>query len=139
MRDTYFTAFLCLAVAGCSDADADKLRKVGDKTYDRAAVVVQQTWDELGRTLLDQQQQPAEPDLLNKVQLRIKWERDLEGLPIVASVAGDVVTLTGTVKTKDQKELAFNLVKATVGVTKVTDDLVIAEKEKDAVPPLQQP
>lgn len=139
MRDTYFTAFLCLAVAGCSDADADKLRKVGDKTYDRAAVVVQQTWDELGRTLLDQQPPPAEPDLLNKVQLRIKWERDLEGLPIVASVAGDVVTLTGTVKTKDQKELAVNLVKATVGVNKVTDDLVIAEKEKDAVPPLQQP
>ena len=130
MRDTYFTAFLCLAVAGCSDADANKLRKVGDKTYDRAAVVVQQTWDELGRTLLDQQPTPAEPDLLNKVQLRIKWERDLEGLPIVANVAGDVVTLTGTVKTKEQKELAVNLVKATVGVAKVTDELVVGEKEQ---------
>ena len=60
MRDTCFTAFLCLAVAGCSDADADKLRKVGDRTYDRASVIVQQTWDELGRTLLDQQPTPAE-------------------------------------------------------------------------------
>ena len=130
MRDTYFTAFLCLAAAGCSDADADKLRKVGDKTYDRAAVVVQQTWDELGRTLLDQQPTPPQPDLLNKVQLRIKWERDLEALPIAVSVAGDVVTLTGTVKTKDQKELAVNLVKATVGVAKVTDELVIGEKEQ---------
>lgn len=130
MRDTYFTAFLCLAVAGCSDADADKLRKVGDKTYDRAAIVVQQTWDELGRTLLDQQPTPPLPDLLNKVQLRIKWERDLEALPIAVSVAGDVVTLTGTVKTKDQKELAVNLVKATVGVAKVTDELVIGEKEQ---------
>jgi len=130
MRNTYFTAFLCLAVAGCSDADADKLRKVGDKTYDRAAVVVQQTWDELGRTLLDQQPTPAEPDLLNKVQFRIKWERDLEGLPIVASIAGDVVTLSGIVKTKEQKVLAVKLVEATVGVGKVNDELVAGEKEQ---------
>ncbi len=137
MRDTYFTAFLCLAVAGCSDADADKLRKVGDKTYDRAAIVVQQTWDELGRTLLDQQPTPPLPDLLNKVQLRIKWERDLEGLPIVATVAGDLVTLSGVVKTKEQKVLAVKLVEATVGVGKVNDELVIGEKE--VAPPILQP
>jgi len=128
MRDTYFTAFLCLAVAGCSDADADKLRKVGDKTFDRAAVVVQQTWDELGRTLLDQQPTPAEPDLLSKVQSRLKWERDLEGLPIVATVTGDVVTLTGTVKTKEHKEMATKLVETTVGVSKVVDEVVVMEK-----------
>jgi BON domain len=136
MRDTYFTAFLCLAVAGCSDADADKLRKVGDKTYDRAAIVVQQTWDELGRTLLDQQPPPAEPDLLNKVQLRIKWERDLEGLPIVASAAEDVITLSGIIKTKEQKVLAVKLAEATVGVGKVNDELVIGEKDG---PPVLQP
>ena len=137
MRDTCFTAFLCLAVAGCSDADADKLRMVGDKTYDRAAVIVQQTWDELGRTLLDQQPAPKEPDLLTKVQSRLKWERDLEGLPIVASVVGDVVTLSGTVKTKEQKAQAVKLVEATVGVGKVTDELTLGEK--DSAPPIQQP
>lgn len=137
MRDTYFTAFLCLAVAGCSDADADKLRKVGDKTYDRAAVVVQQAWDELGRTLLDQQPSSAEPDLLNKVQLRIKWERDLVGLPIVASVAGDVITLAGIVKTKEQKVLTVKLVEATAGVGKVNDELIVGEKE--TAPPVLQP
>ena len=137
MRDTCFTAFLCLAVAGCSDADADKLRMVGDRTYDRAANIVQQTWDELGRTLLDQQPAPTEPDLLSKIQLRIKWERDLEGLPIVATVAGDVVTLTGIVKTKEQKAQAVKLVEATVGVGKVNDELVIGEKE--VAPSIQQP
>jgi len=137
MRDTCFTAFLCLAVAGCSDADADKLRMVGDRTYDRAAVIVQQTWDELGRTLLDQQPAPAEPDLLSKIQLRIKWERDLEGLPITATVVGDVVTLTGTVKTKEQKAQAVKLVEATVGVGKVNDELIVGEK--DASPQLLQP
>ncbi|HQR09122.1 MAG TPA: BON domain-containing protein [Gemmatales bacterium] len=136
MRDTCFTAFLCLAVAGCSDADADKLRKVGDRTYDRAANIVQQTWDELGRTLLDQQPASTEPDLLTKVQSRLKWERDLEGLPIVASVVGDVVTLSGTVKTKEQKAQAAKLVEGTVGVGKVSDELTVGEK--DASPPIQQ-
>lgn len=137
MRDTCFTAFLCLAVAGCSDADADKLRMVGDRTYDRAANIVQQTWEELGRTLLDQQPAPKEPDLLTKVQSRLKWERDLEGLPIVASVANDVVTLTGTVKTKEQKAQAVKLVEATVGVGKVNDELTVGEKE--ATTPSLQP
>jgi osmotically-inducible protein OsmY len=41
-----------------------------------------------------------------------------------------VVTLTGTVKSKEQKELAVNLVRATVGVAKVSDELVIGEKEQ---------
>lgn len=130
MRDTAFTAFLCLAVAGCSDADAEKLRRVGDKTYDRAASIVQQTWDELGRTLLDQQAAPVENDLNSKVQLRLKWERELMDLPITASVVGDVVTLKGTVKTKEQKERAEILASSTVGVSKVNDEIVIAEKEE---------
>lgn len=137
MRDTCFTAFLCLAVAGCSDADADKLRMVGDRTYDRAAVIVQQTWEELGRTLLDQQPAPTEPDLLTKVQSRLKWERDLEGLPIVATVTADGVTLTGIVKTKEQKAQAVKLVEGTVGVGKVNDELTVAEKE--TTQQLQQP
>lgn len=137
MRDTCFTAFLCLAVAGCSDADADKLRMVGDRTYDRAANIVQQTWDELGRTLLDQQPAPTEPHLLTKVQSRLKWERDLEGLPIVATVTADAVTLTGVVKTKEQKAQAVKLVEATVGVGKVNDELMVGEK--DSAPPTQQP
>lgn len=130
MRRIYLMPFLCLAVVGCSDSDAEKLRRVGDKTYERAVGIAQQTWEELGRTLLDQKPAPTEPDLLTKVQSRLKWERDLEGLPIVATAAEDIVTLAGTVKTKEQKELAAKLVESTVGVGKVNDELVVGEKEK---------
>jgi len=129
MRNIAFTTFLCLAVAGCSDSDAEKIRKVGDKTYDRASTIAQQTWDELGRTLLDQQPATTQYDLLTKIQLRLKWEKDLETLPIAASLAGDTVTLTGTVKTKEQKAHAVRLVESTSGVVKVTDEIKIAESE----------
>lgn len=137
MRGTCLIFFLSLTLAGCSDSDADKLRKVGDKTYDRAAVIVQQTWDELGRTLLDQQQSSPQHDLLTRVQLRLKWDRDLAELPIVASAAGDVITLTGTVKAGEQKDRAISLANSTIGVSKVDDQLVVAEKPK-AVEPDQE-
>lgn len=134
MRDVAFTTFLCLAVAGCSDADVEKLRVVGDRTYDRAANVVQQTWEELGRTLLDQKPVPTEPDLLTKVQQRLKWERELHALPIVASVHGEEVILTGVVKTKEQKERAIKIAETTQGVTQVQDQLEIALEQELAKP-----
>lgn len=134
MHHIAFTTFLCLAVAGCSDTDVEKIRKVGDKTYDRAAAVVQQTWDELGRTLLDEQ--PAKPqyDLLTKIQLRLKWEKDLETLPITATLAGDTIILAGSVKTKEQKEKAAKLAEATQGVTKLKDEITVNEPEKPIAP-----
>lgn len=129
MRDLAFTTFLCFAVAGCSDSDADKIRKVGNKTYDRAAAIAQQTWDELGRTLLDEQPAKPQHDLLTKIKLRLKWEKDLETQPITVSLSGDVATLTGTVKSKEQKALALKLVETTTGVSKVTDEIKIDDKD----------
>lgn len=131
MRGTQLTVFVCLTLAGCSDADADKLRKVGDKTYDRAASLVWQTWDELGRTLLDQKPAATEHDLLSKVQLRLKWEKELEGQSLAVSIQGDEVILQGQVKKKELKDKAVKLAEATVGVVKVKDELTVEESTSD--------
>jgi hypothetical protein len=128
MRDSVMVIFLSLPLIGCSDSDADKLRKVGDKTYDRASTLVQHTWDELSHTLLEQQ--PQQHDLATRVKLRLQWDRDLAEVPITIAHQGDVITLTGTVKTEVQKERAAILANQTLGVGKVNDDLKVEEKHE---------
>jgi len=123
-----------LPVLGCSDADAEKLRRAGDKTYDRVVNAAQQVADELGKTLLDQKPPtaapPPTPDLAQKVQHRLDWERDLAGLSLQVSANADTITLSGSVKNDAQRQRAVQLAEATVGVAKVIADLDIAEAGK---------
>lgn len=129
------TLLLLLAAVGCSDADADKLRRVGDKTYDRVSQAALHVADELGQTLLDQKlptaaPTAATPDLVQKVQNRLAWDRDLAGLSLQVSAAADTITLKGVVKSDAQKQRAVQLAETTVGVAKVIADLDVAETEK---------
>src|SRR5687768_14806056 len=94
-------------VVGCSDQDAEKLRRVGDKTYDRVSHAAQHVVAELEQTLLGQK--PAVPvaapveDVATKVRQRLAWDRDLEKVALEVTVNVDIVTLKGTVKTDAQK------------------------------------
>lgn len=129
MRLPLFLPGLALFIAGCSDADAEKLRKVGDKTYDRAALLAQQTFDELGRTLLEKHATPAaEPDAVSRVQMRLKWDRDLSGLSLHVVQSAESITLSGTVKSPAQKEKAIALAEQTTGVSAITDELKVAKE-----------
>src|SRR4051812_17233010 len=100
---------LCLLATalGCSDTDAERLRRVGDKTYDRVAHAAQQVANELEQTLLDQKAPAAQPpadDLAHKVQQRLAWDRDLEKSAIQVTANADTVTLKGVIKTEAQKQ-----------------------------------
>ena len=126
----YTIIMLGLLVAGCSDAEAEKVRRVGEKTYDRAASLVLNTWDELGKTLLD----PApvtkpEFDVASKVRYRLQWDRELDGQDITVAVMEDKLQLTGKVATKEQKDRAGQLAEQTLGVTGVKNEIeVVSEK-----------
>ncbi len=101
--------------------------------YDRGAKLALQAWDELGQTLLDQpvSTKPAEPDVLSKVQMRLKWDQTLAEVDIQASQHEETITLTGTVKNDQQKQYALTLAEQTVGVKKVKDEVKV---QKDNPP-----
>lgn len=128
---------LCLAplLAGCSDSEVLRMRTVGDRMYDRGAKLVQHAWEELGQTLLDQpaSTKPAEPDVLSKVQMRLKWDQTLAEVEINTSLVEETIILTGTLKNDEQKQHALNLAEKTLGVKKVKDELKV-QKENPPAP-----
>jgi hypothetical protein len=127
---------LLFLAAGCSDADVEKLRRVGDKTYERMTVVAQNVADELGQTLLNQKivtpgtSPPEQQDAAQKVRQRLAWDREFAELPFVVTLEKDTLTLKGTVKSDAQKLRAVELAERTVGVAKVIADIDVAEAEK---------
>lgn len=131
MRIQLVLPFLALTAGGCSDTDAEKLRKVGDKTYDRVTQLAQQTIDELGRTLFEKKAVSTEPDIAARVEQRLKWDRDLEGLTVSVSHQAGTITLKGIVKTASQQEKAVVIAEQTVGVTNVTNELTIAKEASE--------
>jgi len=120
-------------LGGCSDSEVLRMRSVGDRMYDRGAKLVQHAWDELGQTLLDQpvSTKPVEPDVLSKVQMRLKWDQALAEVDIQASQQEETITLAGTVKNDQQKQYALTLAEQTVGVKKVKDEVKV---QKDNPP-----
>lgn len=120
-------------LAGCSDSEVLRMRSVGDRMYDRGAKLVQHAWDELGQTLLDQpvSTKQTEPDVLSKVQMRLKWDLALAEVDIQASQHEETIILTGTVKNDQQKQYALTLAEQTVGVKKVKDEVKV---QKDNPP-----
>ncbi len=118
---------LSLFTTGCSDTDAEKLRRVGDKTFDRAAHLTQKVWDELGQTLLDQK--PAAPekstDIAQRVWQRIQWDRDLANTSIKVALQDDKLLLSGNIKSEALKQHAQDVAERTLGVNKVQNDLIV--------------
>jgi hypothetical protein len=119
-----------LFFAGCSDADAEKLRRVGEKSFDRASQLTRKVWDELGQTLLEQPAAaPALTDLRTRVVQRLVWERDLADLRIDVDAEGDGVILRGQVANAMQRRRAEELAEHTLGVKKVQNDLTVGEQK----------
>lgn len=121
-------------LAGCAEADAEKVRRVGEKTYERAATLAVQTWDELGRTLLDAapKTEPV-PDVKARVEYRLKWDRELADVKIEVVMDAEDVVLVGKLKSESLKERALRLASDTIGVIKVKDELQL-EKPSESPP-----
>jgi hypothetical protein len=79
----------------------------------------------------------AEQDLIERVLMRIRWDKPLVGSVLQLEVPSyGAVVLRGTVASKAIKERAVDLVQNTIGVTSVVDELVVAKDAKviQAVP-----
>jgi osmotically-inducible protein OsmY len=122
---------------GCSDADARRLRGVGDKTYIRAAGLAQRVWDEVGQTLLEQKQTatPVTTDVAARVTHRFQWDRDLTDLEIKVELRDESLILSGAVATDAMKQYAQELAERTLGVRKVQNDLIVEPAKGDKPSP----
>jgi osmotically-inducible protein OsmY len=132
MRPSTLVAVLfSVFLAGCSDNDAEKLRRVGDKTFDRVSLLAQQVGEELGQTLLEQKKSTAaEPiSVVERVTQRLRWDRDLAALEIDVAQQDDGILLSGKVKSDAQKKQAAELAEHTLGVQKVQNNLQVEEKQ----------
>jgi hypothetical protein len=79
----------------------------------------------------------AEQDLIDRILMRIRWDKQLAGslLQLEVPAYGSVI-LRGAVASKAIKERAVDLVQNTIGVTSVVDELAVAKDARviQAVP-----
>jgi hypothetical protein len=122
--------FLLVAVAvtsGCTGEDTRRLGVISRRLVEHARGLtpanglppapVQQ--------LAAQLPTPDELSLDARVIARLRWERRLSGATIAVRVDAGMVTLSGTVRTAEQRTLAIQTTEATLGVEHVVDELTL--------------
>jgi osmotically-inducible protein OsmY len=124
-----------LLLSGCSESDAEKLRRVGDKTFDRVTQLAQKVSEELGQTLLEHKPPATEPSILERVAQRIHWDRDLAILEIGVAEKEEALVLTGKVKNDALKQHAQDLAERTLGVQKVRNEIEVEEVKPEVNSP----
>jgi hyperosmotically inducible protein len=102
---------------GKMDRAADKTKQAGDKAADKTASATRKT----GRAMDDGW-------IKSKIyaQYMADWNTVLNDSDIDIDVAGNVVTLNGSVKSAEAKTKAVAIAKATDGVKSVRDNLKVA-------------
>jgi hyperosmotically inducible protein len=68
---------------------------------------------------------PTDPNITAQVKTKLLGDPDVAGLRIDVDTRGQVVTLTGTVKTEAEKSRALQLAREVEGVLRVDDKLAI--------------
>jgi osmotically-inducible protein OsmY len=106
-----------VCLAGCNQQDADGLARIGKKVAARAgsaAGPLRDRFDSGVRGLAS---------VKERVQARLRWDRQLADAAIdVSANAGDV-ELKGVLATEEQRRRAVELAESTHGVERVTDSL----------------
>jgi osmotically-inducible protein OsmY len=112
-----------LAAPGCSQKDAERIGLVSGKALAKAGELTANAGAQLGIDLRKAQADLDELQLAGRIQVRLKWDRALQGAHIQVRADGDNVTLTGQVESEPQRQRALELAQSTEGVTKVHDAL----------------
>jgi osmotically-inducible protein OsmY len=117
---------LLLAVAGCKARDGDILRRIVRKTGEKLHV----PGNPVGQIAGDVHVPVSKPDLVARVETRLRWDRYLAGarIEVRGDDEGDVV-LAGKVADPSVKQRALDLAKSTVGVKRVTDEVKVEKEE----------
>lgn len=118
---------IALALAGCSNEDADQLAKVARTSRNKIEQMTGGAPDKLAGSIDAMRANWNEIALDTRVSLRLRWDRDLEGSAVEVHATNGVVELRGTVTKMTQRQRAVQLARTTLGVTEVVDVLEIAE------------
>lgn len=108
-----------LFLAGCNQQDADGLARIGKKVVARvgaAAGPLRDKFDSGVRGLAG---------VKERVQARLRWDKQLAETAIEVSVSVGAVELKGAVASEEQRRRAVELAETTQGVEQVTDSLQI--------------
>jgi hypothetical protein len=111
--------------AGCSRQDTERLARIGKHIAAHAEALTADcraglgsSWNGVGEGV----------GLGARVGARLRWDKDLAGLPIQVHAVAGTVELKGTVRELAQRRRAVELAESTTGVEKVNDQLQIAER-----------
>jgi osmotically-inducible protein OsmY len=136
-KNAYLVMIALVAVAGCNRQDTACLASIGRKLLDRAVIVSTEIGGKLdvpwkgtkadATAKADTTVKAADTTVLERIGQRLRWEKTLAGTKIRAEENEGEVTLRGTVATDVQKQRAVEVVEATFGVDKVTDELQVVE------------
>jgi hypothetical protein len=117
---------LLFAVAGCKARDGDILRRIARKTGEKLHV----TGNPVGQLTGDVHVPASKPDIVARVETRLRWDRYLAESSIEVRGDGDgVIVLAGQVADPSVKQRALDLAKSTVGVKRVTDEVKVEKEE----------
>ncbi len=115
---------LLLLLAGCEGQDADRLARIGSKVIGKLQTQTATKPSPLPDSLQSIRGGFSEFALDTKVAARLRWDQQLDGMPIqVAGTKPGVVKLMGTVTGFEAHQRAVQLAKSTSGVVDVIDEL----------------
>ena len=96
--------------------DADSAKEKAARFATRATAKASNAADKLGGRM-------SESALTAKIKSKMALDDHVNARAIDVDTSGSVVTLTGTVRSKDQRDRALGLARDTEGVTRVVDRL----------------
>lgn len=121
MRFKSFLALLLLLGAGCNRQDVDGLGRIGRRVLERSQAAVSPLRDRFDQTLKG----IGTLGLRQRVLHRLHWDKSLVDAGIDVAVSENEVELKGTLKLDEQRRRAIELAETTVGVERVTDQLIV--------------
>lgn len=107
-----------------AEKTGDAAKKVGEKTKDVAQDVAGKTKDAAVKT----KDVAADASTTAAVKTKLLGDTKVGGLKIDVDTKDNVVTLTGTVNSAEEKAEALRLARTTTGVKRVIDKLTVAPK-----------
>ena len=113
-----------LACAGCTARDGDILARVCQRAGEKLEAAAGGSTNQFAGRL----RSTAKPTfgLAERVETRLRWDRDLEGVEVgVESAEPGVVKVTGKVPDLAKKQRVLDLCRSTAGVKDVVDALTL--------------
>jgi len=111
---------LAIPLTGCNRQDKECITRICLKAGARAEGGLAEFRKNFGEGWC------AGAGLDSRVSSRLRWDKELENTTIAVSLCGEMVELSGAVKTAEQKKRAYDLALSTLGVKEVADLMQVA-------------